>query len=43
MLESAFVNGLREDIMAELKLWASVGLSQMMRVAQQIEDKNTAT
>ena len=41
MLESAFVNDLREDIRAELRLWAPVGLSQMMRVAQQIEDKNT--
>ena len=43
VLESAFVNGLRDDVRAELGLWAPMGLSQMMRVAQQIEDKNIAT
>ena len=43
VLESAFVNGLREDVRPELRLWAPVGLLQMMRVGQQIEDKNTTT
>ena len=42
VLESAFVNGLREDVRAELRLWAPVDLQQIMRVAQQIEDKNKA-
>ena len=42
VLESAFVNGLREDLRVELRLWSPMGLQQIMRIAQQIEDKNVA-
>ena len=42
VLETAFVNGLREDIRAELRLWSPIGLPQIMSMAQQIEDKNLA-
>ena len=42
MLETAFMNELREDIRAELRLWSPIGLSQIMNTTQQIEDKNLA-
>ena len=40
MLETTFVNGLREDIRAELRLWSPIGLPLIISMAQQIEDKN---
>ncbi|KAL2543175.1 Eukaryotic aspartyl protease family protein [Abeliophyllum distichum] len=41
MLEGNFVNGLKREIRAEVKLMRPVGLDQIMDVAQRVEDRNS--
>lgn len=40
VLESTFVNGLRPDVGAELRLLGLRGLSPIMETAQKSEDRN---
>ncbi|KAL2506316.1 Uncharacterized protein Adt_21937 [Abeliophyllum distichum] len=40
MLEENFVNGLKLEIRAEIKLMRHLGMDQIMDVAQRVEDRN---
>ncbi|CAH9105249.1 unnamed protein product [Cuscuta epithymum] len=42
MLKGIFINGLIEEVKAELKLYPSTSLSELMDLAQLLEEKNTA-
>ena len=40
VMESTFLNGLKEEIRAELGVWEVSGLDKIMGLAQKIEEKN---
>ncbi|XP_024028604.1 uncharacterized protein LOC112093764 [Morus notabilis] len=42
IFRGAFLNGLREDVRAEVKLHRPINLQEVMDLAQQIEDRNEA-
>ena len=39
VLEETFINGLRPWIKAEVECWEPVGLAQMMKLTQQVENR----
>ena len=40
MMDSTFINGLRPNIRAEVRMFKSNGLSRIMEFAQRVEDYN---